>query len=208
MATNTFSLKADGFIGGGQIGYNYQYNRRFLMGLDINLDGLSNANNTFALQKVVSLADFNEEYVGSLAVKQRINYLGTVRARVGYLYRPTLLVYGTGGFAYGNVTLDTAWTANESLEPTVYPPVFAQNSLSKTCTGWTIGGGVEWLFKPNWSTKIEYVYYDLSTINAHALLSQVNMAETSPALWGSVMANTALPISVGTIKIGISYHFS
>lgn len=208
IATNNFSLHSNGFIGGGQVGYNYQYSKEVLLGLDIDFDGLTNSNNTHALQKVVNLVDFDENYVGSLTVKQRINYLGTVRARLGYLYDPTFLVYVAGGFAYGNVTLDTAWSAQESLGPTVFPAVATQNNLSKTLSGWTAGVGVEWLFKPNWSARIEYTYYYLNDLNAPVTLAQINASSSPSMRWGNAAANTNLSVSTETIRVGINYHFS
>lgn len=208
VATNNFALDSYGFIGGGQLGYNYQSSKGILVGLETDFDGLTNSHNTFSLHKVVNLIDFDETYIGSLSLKQTINYLGTLHGRLGYLFHPTFLVYGTGGFAYGNVTLDTNWTANESLGPNVFPTISSQNKLSKTLTGWTAGAGVEWLFKSNWSARLEYTYYDLNHLNASALLSQINGAETPPVLWGSASANTDLSVSVGTIRVGVNYHFS
>ena len=70
-----------------------------------------------------------------------LSWFGTVRGRLGYLITPTLLIYGTGGFAYGQVD---AW------------------GFSSTHTGWTAGGGVEWMFAPHWSAKVEYLYVNLS----------------------------------------------
>lgn len=208
MGNNSFSLDPNGFIGGGQVGYNYQFSKGVLLGLDINFDALTNSSNTYTLQRTVNLADFAESYAGSLEVNQKINNLGAVRARLGYLFYPTFLVFATGGFAFGNVTLDTTWTAQESLGPTVFPGVTAQNNVSKTLTGWTAGGGVEWLFKPNWSASLEYIYYDLDGLNAPVTLAQTNASTTPPALWGSAAANTNLSLSVGTIRLGINYHFS
>jgi len=208
MATNNSSLNSHGFIGGGQVGYNYETSKGVLLGLNIDFDGLTNSNNTFNLQKTVNLADFDESYMGSLSATQRINYLSTVGARLGYLFYPTFLVYATGGFAYGNVTLNTAWTAQESLGPTVFPAIATQNSLSKTLTGWTAGGGIEWLFKPNWSAILEYTYYSLNNFNSSVTLAQINGSVSPPVLWGSAAANTALSLSVGTIRLGINYHFS
>jgi outer membrane immunogenic protein len=124
------------------------------------------------------------------------------------LLSPTFLAYATGGFAYGNVTLDTAWTAQESLGSTVFPGIATQSNVSKTLTGWTAGGGVEWLFKPSWSANLEYTYYNLTGLNASANIAQTNASTSPPALWGSAAANTSLSLSVGTIRLGINYHFS
>lgn len=208
MTTNHFSFHPDGLIGGGQIGYNYQPSEKVLLGLNIDFSGLTNSSNHYTLQKSVKLIDFDEAYAGYLVVKQKINYLGTVRARLGYLFYPTVLVYATGGFAYGNVTFNTAWTAQESLGSAVFPMIAAQKNSNKTLTGWTAGAGIEWLFRPNWSTSLEYTYYDLNNLNASANLAQIN-ASTSPAvLWGSATAKADNSLRVGTVRLGVNYHFS
>lgn len=207
LATNKFSFHPNGFIGGAQAGYNYEFCNQVLLGFNIDFDGLTNSNNSYTLQKSVILSDFAESYAGSLVVKQKMNYLGTVRARLGYLFYPTVLVYATGGFAYGNVTLDTTWTAQESLGPAVFPTIATQNHSSKTLTGWTTGAGIEWLFQPNWSTSLEYSYYKLNEINASANLAQINTSTPLPVLWGSAAATASLSPSVWNIRVGVNYHF-
>jgi outer membrane immunogenic protein len=207
VATNHSSLNSQGFIGGGQVGYNYDTCQGVLLGLNIDFDGLTNSNNTFNLQKTVNLADFDENYVGALSATQRINYLGTVGARLGYLFYPTFLAYATGGFAYGNVIFNTAWAAQESLGPTVFPAIATQSHLSKTLTGWTAGGGIEWLFKPNWSAMLEYTYYSLNNFNSSVTLAQNNESVSPPVLWGSATADNSFSLSVWTIRLGINYHF-
>ena len=80
-----------------------------------------------------------------------------MRGRFGYLLMPTLLIYGDGGLAYGGVNVSTSiFQANLP-----FTPAFASfGNLSGTEVGWTAGGGVEWMFLPNWSVKAEYLYYD------------------------------------------------
>lgn len=207
LATNKSTLNPYGFIGGGQVGYNDQFCNGVLFGLIIDLNGLTNSNNNTTLHNTVNLVDYDENYVGSLAIKQKINYLGTVRARLGYLYYPTFIIYATGGFAYSNVTLDTTWTAQESLGPTVFPAISTQNNSTKTRTGWTAGAGIEWLFKCNWSALLEYSYYSFQDFNVPATLAQRNTSITPSVLWGSAAANTALSLSVWNIKVGLNYHF-
>jgi outer membrane immunogenic protein len=207
MATNKSSLHSYGFIGGGQAGYNYEFSKEFLLGLSIDFDGLTHSDNNINLRKTVNLVDYDENYIGSLSIKQKINYLGTVRARLGYLYNRTFLVYVTGGFAYGNVTLDTAWTAQESLGPAVFPTIATQNNVNKTLSGWATGAGIEWLFKPNWSATLEYTYYSLNNLNVSATLAQINASLTPSVLWGSATARTVLSLSTWNIRVGLNYHF-
>src|SRR5262249_14732878 len=65
--------------------------------------------------------------------------------RIGYAF-DSILIYGTGGAAVGNV--------QTGLIP---PSTFD----SKTETGWTVGAGLEIAFAPNWTVKVEYLFVDL-----------------------------------------------
>jgi outer membrane immunogenic protein len=86
-----------------------------------------------------------------------LRWFGTVRGRIGITATPNLLIYGTGGLAYGRIT-DTGTL--------VYTPPVDGNysgSTSDTRTGWVAGGGAEYAWSDKWSTKIEYLYHDLGT---------------------------------------------
>ncbi len=140
-----------GVVGGAQVGYNFQFNQ-FLIGAETDFQGTSlsgggnNAPQTLFPAYYNNGGSFgNNNYLVPIGAITGANislpWFGTVRGRVGYLFTPTFLVYGTAGFAYGQVD---AWGFNN------------------TRTGWTAGGGVEWMFAPNWSAKLEYLYADLS----------------------------------------------
>jgi opacity protein-like surface antigen len=70
-----------------------------------------------------------------------LHTFGTVRGRLGVLATPTLLAYVTGGFAYGSV--ERSYTNNFI---NAAGAAFAQTggSVTRTETGWTVGGGLEW----------------------------------------------------------------
>jgi opacity protein-like surface antigen len=76
----------------------------------------------------------------------------TLTARVSYLVQPNLLLYGQGGAAW------TQWdvTFNNGLGSQV-------GEVSGTKTGWTAGGGVEWMFIPHWIAYLEYNYIGFGT---------------------------------------------
>jgi outer membrane immunogenic protein len=115
--------RADGAVGGIQLGYNYQVSPRFVVGIenDFMASGIKTSHN--------GLNDVS------------MPFYGTGRGRAGFtLLDSHLLVYGTGGMAFGQVK---------------------DAGVDKLRIGWTAGGGVEWAFQPNWSAKIEYLYTDL-----------------------------------------------
>ena len=73
------------------------------------------------------------------------DWLATVRGRAGYAF-DRILIYGTGGGAFGNVQAGVRRAGPFS---------------SSTQTGWTAGAGVEFAFTPNLTAKVEYLYVDL-----------------------------------------------
>ncbi|MFY9628205.1 MAG: outer membrane beta-barrel protein, partial [Methylocystis sp.] len=156
----TLPGSTSGFIGGGQIGYNYQFYNNFLVGLEADIQGIAGSSGTtnagLASGPVSGFPANN--YVASLQTTKNIGYLGTVRGRIGYLVTPTLLVFGTGGLAYGGATLTTTLWENIA-GPSALLPYGGSSNYSDTLAGWAAGGGVEWMFLPNWSAKLEYLYY-------------------------------------------------
>ena len=171
------------------------------------MDGLTQSETAISKNKVVTLVDFpSESYTSSVSVTKNLDYLGTVRGRLGFLLTPTFLVYGAGGFAYGGASFNTSFIANES-QATPYPTVSAQSNSGQTRTGWTAGGGLEWTLKSNLSAKIEYLYYDLGTINNNVVLTQINRAPTPSVPWGEATVNSSTRFAEGAVRVGLNYHF-
>lgn len=129
------SSNMSGFIGGGQVGYNWQFGQ-VVLGLEADFQGASQR------------TDFaGVGFTGS----SRIDYFGTVRGRIGYAW-DRWMVYGTGGYAY--VHERNSLTAGA-----------LSGSNNTTLSGGTIGGGVEWAFWQNWSAKLEYLYISTRSNN-------------------------------------------
>ncbi len=208
VGTNNLSINPNGFIGGGQVGYNYQLKNSFLLGLDVDIDGLASSNSDTRINSFVSLNRFPTEYYDSvLSISKKLNYVGTVRGRLGYLLSPSLLFYSTGGFAYGEITLNETFGLHQiPLRLPSYAPIEVQNNHTKTGIGWTVGGGLEWMFRANWSAKIEGIYYDIGTINNNVTLSQMTFLPIPPAILGSVNVNTSTQFTAAAIRVGVNYH--
>jgi outer membrane immunogenic protein len=113
-----------GYLIGLQAGYNFQYASGLLAGIetDIAITGL-------------------DASAGGVTVN--LDYLGTVRGRLGYAM-DRFLVYGTAGVAYGGGELSAGGL-----------------SSSQTHIGWTIGAGVEAMLAPNITARLEYLFVDL-----------------------------------------------
>jgi outer membrane immunogenic protein len=180
----------EGFIGGGQIGYNYQFANVFVAGVEADIQGLASDGGS------ATGVGLQAPVLSTLTASKTLDYLGTVRGRLGYLITPTLLAYGTGGLAYGQA----------SLSASVYQSIggvgtgSSSVSFSDTRVGWTAGGGVEWLFLPQWSAKAEYLYYNLGSVSAAGNLSfngaPVGVTAVSSQFKGHV------------VRAGVNYHFN
>jgi outer membrane immunogenic protein len=127
-----------GFIGGGQIGYNWQHGN-FVFGLEGDISGLSSKNTGQA---------------GYLAYSSQIRWLSTVRSRFGLAVGDTM-AYMTAGVAFGGVKV----SSTECVGCDSY-------SSSKTRTGWTVGGGVEHMLNRNWTIGLEGLFVDLGKSSA------------------------------------------
>ena len=141
-------VNRDGFIGGGQIGWNWQSNSPWVWGLEADIS-YTDVNSTTNF--VTFLPPANLSLNNSLSSK--MDYFGTVRGRLGYAWDRTM-VYATGGLAYGQVENSAAFfNAANALQ--------FVGSTRNTKTGYTVGGGIEHAWMGNWTVKAEYLYYDL-----------------------------------------------
>ena len=128
-----------------------------------------------------------------LSIDQRLEWFGTLRGRLGVLVTPSVLLYGTGGLAFGSVKTDALLA---SITPAGVP-VAAASSASTTHAGWTVGAGIEAHLGGNWTGKAEYLYIDLGTFSSTVALPA--------ALIG---ANISSRITDNIFRVGINYHFT
>lgn len=162
---NTFGTdQMTGFLGGGQIGYNWQISS-FVLGVEGDIQ--------YSAQKRTESAT-----IGGIAFsgEEKIPWFGTARARVGYAF-DSFMIYATGGAAWTNFKASIS-----ALGTTI--------STETTKAGWTVGGGVEWMFMPSWSVKAEYLYIDAGTADLTLL---------------GVTGSGKLKDQVA--RLGVNYHF-
>jgi outer membrane immunogenic protein len=138
------SHKADGFLGGGQVGFNYQINT-LVLGLEgdfswADLDGGSTV--LFGAAAPVSVP-FNT----------KVEWTATLTGRVGLAF-DTWMLYGKGGVAWAHDRYSTSFYTFPLL-----------SEVTETRVGWTVGAGVEWAFAQQWSAKLEYNYMDFGSEN-------------------------------------------
>ena len=144
-----------GPLGGFTVGWNWQAGW-WLAGIEADIDA-ANVTGTANLTSTGILPGFVPVTIQAVNTLDRF---GTVRGRLGVLAGATsqFLIYGTGGFAYGRNRLELS-----AICPTCAPPANLYNQDRATKTGWTAGGGIEWMFLPSWTVKGEYLYADLGS---------------------------------------------
>ncbi|WP_292533547.1 outer membrane beta-barrel protein [Methylocystis sp.] len=194
-----------GFLGGGQIGYNWQfYNGAVVAGVEADIQGIaSNNSSRTAWNAVVTL---NGDPLSTVYnVSNRLDYIGTVRGRLGWLFTPTFLLYGTGGLAYGGVQSSVSMLQFRDVGLGSQLFGLTSGAFSDTRVGWTVGGGVEWMFWPNWSAKVEYLYYDLGNVNyAAGVLVGSNFGFSRYGIAPQINNR----YNGNIVRAGVNYHFN
>src|SRR5947209_12764039 len=223
---NTGNNNRVGFLVGGQWGYNWQWNQ-IVLGTESDFQGtfgncnnnnnngglfLGGNNNNGCVVTGVGIAPIDATGLSMITrqtVERRMDYFGTSRVRAGFLVTPTLLLYGTGGVAYGHIRTTSLISTNVLGIPAgvVIPGISLYND-TRLKAGFTAGGGIEWMFLPNWSVKAEALYYDLG----RTTFNQNFVQTLGPSGLGIALSNSATRTTFrnnGVIaRAGINYHFS
>lgn len=149
-----------GGFGGGTFGYNFQNGPNWVFGLEVDAAGGS--------------ISWSDSALPLYSFDTKIQALGSVTGRVGYAWGPGML-YFKGGYAW----------ADNKVSATLLGVNFSDSQFH---SGWTAGGGLEYMFAPAWSAKVEYMFADFDTATYFSRLD--------------------LGTSIHTIKAGINYHFN
>ena len=139
------TLAPQGFVGGGQIGYNWQFAPNWLLGVEADFQGTSQKDSSCTF----------ECGIAPLNASQKMPWFGTARARLGYV-NGDYLWYVTGGGAWAKIDSDYSVSGFGISGDSA--------SFSETKGGFAVGGGVETHLAGNWTAKLEYLYVDLGTI--------------------------------------------
>jgi outer membrane immunogenic protein len=181
-------LSSNGGFGGGQIGYNLQaplgLSAHWLLGLEADIEGSDIRASGLGF---TGTPPFRNKFVSNL------DFFGTVRGRVGYVFDSSLL-YFTGGFAYGGVDNELIFGVNN-------PKSFDPFKKNETATGYVLGGGYEYKINPAWSLNAEYQYINLG---------KTIPVGVSPSPFVGVPVNDrgakVDDDAYHTVRIGLNYH--
>jgi outer membrane immunogenic protein len=220
------SFNLDGVIGGGQIGYNWQRDR-WVFGLEADIQGSAEKGSTSAVcpggsATATTLAGLSGVcavgHIGDTApfnvaafpvinnLSESIQWFGTVRGRIGPTITPTILLYVTGGLAYGQVNAsDTVTGVNitgpQGVNGSTSTAAAAAFSSNSTRVGWTAGAGIEGTIGGGWTPKLEYLYIDLGSI-----LGSFVTPIVSPS-GNFVFANYNSHVTDNILRVGVNYRF-
>lgn len=178
----TSSLSRRGVFGGGQIGYNWQFNPNWLIGLEGDIDAAD----------ITGTHDACSDATHCAHSDGKNDWFATVRGRLGYVQN-NWLIFATGGVVW----LHGTNTRTITVAPANTLVLVGQASTaSGTDTGWTVGGGVEYGFARNWSLNVEYRYMQVDTSRDYSYsLIQANRHNDSTE-------------RVNTVRVGVNFHFN
>jgi outer membrane immunogenic protein len=172
----TVSSNGDGFAGGGQIGCDYQFTGGFVVGIRNMFDGTSNKRSgTIGVGPATgAVVNFNNQW------------FDTLTGRIGYSFQPAWLLYLQGGGAWAHTSTNVTFAGVQI------------GQTSRTGTGWTIGGGAEWMFAPHWSVFLEGNYMDFGSRSGTVVGTTFCVA---PGCGYSAKATET------TVLVGVNYRF-
>jgi outer membrane immunogenic protein len=193
---------------GGQAGFNWQPNRNFVVGLEVDLQGTWQ-NGTDNPPGVSTPPSCTATIFGPLCtntsdaigVDQKLRWFGTARGRLGFLPFNHVMLYVTGGAAFGevesNATITNAVTTTLNGARIGTTTTFASGTANNTHGGWTVGGGSEWVLSGPWTAKLEYLFVDLGTVT--------NTFAGGGGVVPAVVASSHVRDNI--VRIGINYRF-
>ncbi len=189
-ASSSDHLSPYGAFGGGQIGHNWQRGN-IVFGIEADVQGASVEDKANA----GAVAGDRHPSFATGDGKSDLDYLGTLRGRLGYSFGRTL-VYGTGGFAFGGVRDFLSITDIKTHHG--YEVDTETVKQDDTATGYVVGGGLEYAMSPAWSFKAEYQYIDLGR-SILAVSASAGDHDTSDG-------QLTFDHTYHTFRIGVNYH--
>jgi outer membrane immunogenic protein len=202
------SYDRNGWLGGVHAGYDWQFSPRWLVGIEADFDWADLSGGGSSATSFLS-----GQSTGTFNASQKIDWFGTLRARLGVLPTPDLLLYATGGLAYGKVN-DSANSVMDLGQSNsignfgygfgcggIYgsSTCFAGSS-SRTSAGWAAGAGGEYRVTSNLALRVEYLYVDLGSSNF--TLPAVTYFGLKPS-----QLNGSSDAAFNLVRFGASYRF-
>jgi outer membrane immunogenic protein len=219
------TARLNGVIGGGQIGYKIQFSPKWVLGFETDIQGSGERGSNRFVDPFSTLICgaghippptcdrlVPANGAATTAYDAKIEWFGTARVSLGFLLTDQVLLYGTGGLAYGQVELSgtSNVTGSVVLPGGVVPitPGATVFDASKTKVGFAVGGGIEgkcsyWL-PAGWTWKLEYLYVDLGSLDTVSPFPAAVLSATTP-LTGAMTTHTRFTDNI--MRVGLNYKF-
>lgn len=186
--TRSRSASNTSFRGGIYGGYNWQFAPTWVAGVEADIAWASNSTTTAGLPGAEG-PTIGFATLATDSVSTKAKWDGSLRARLGYLVTPSVLLYATGGVSW--LSLE----ANATCTPGGWCVAIRNETFTQTRTGWTLGGGVEGFVWGNWLARAEYRYADYGT------MSNTHFAGTIDQF------NASVKVKTHTGLVGLAYKF-
>jgi len=193
----SYQVNASGVIASFQVGYNWQIDQRWVVGLEADISGPR----VGATQNITT--NVTVPFVSSAALQYQTNvdYVGTVRGRFGALVTPTLLAYATGGLAYGRVSRSFT---EAQVFPAPFPPITQTiGSTQSVDLGWAVGGGLEYAVTNHFTVRGEYLFIQLSGGTFTTTSINANCGAPNACSFTLTSNNPTIQIA----RFGLNYKF-
>jgi outer membrane immunogenic protein len=205
-------INSSGGVFGGQVGCDYQFAGGFVVGvqgtfLGTDINGLSQDPSNGVVGVITPAGGGAPGTLGGGSIGVRTRSLASVTGRLGWTgWSPQTLIYVRGGGAWIDTQLDMTRSAlgffgGGGGQPGLFPssPIF-----DAKYSGWTVGGGFEWMIANNWSAFVEYNFYDFKNKTLTAFGGTPNVGP-GVNIFGRTLASD---VTISTVTVGVNYRFN
>lgn len=178
-----YDLEPEGWVGGGQVGYNYQLPSNIVLGVEADVSFGDLKDDSLVLTEILGTELPTE-------AETKVKSFGTARLRAGYAF-DRVMPYVTGGLGWARQKVDYFQDYLPDL-----PGTFVNNlEDTKTYFGWTVGAGIEAALTDNFTAKVEYLYADLGSkeYDGNAI---------------GIDYSADIDLHIQTVRLGLNYKFN
>ncbi len=186
LPPNSASLNGSGIRAGGYIGYNVKFAPLWVAGLE---GDLAYARFTKSVSPFPGFPLGRPTDTDTL----KLGWDASIRGRLGFLISPTVLLYGTGGVAWQEITTNSTCATGAGFCGAGAP--FTSGNVRTDKAGWTLGGGIEAALTNHWFVRAEYRYSDFGHVN--------NTLPPAP----NVGINSTISVRTNIADVGLAYKF-
>jgi outer membrane immunogenic protein len=185
-------------LGGFHGGYNWQATPNILLGVEGDISWAMGGNSSLGVQLFrndTGAAVFNN----FLNMSNNMNWLSSLRGRLGFIAANNVLIYGTGGAAWIRRT-----TSGNVNNPAGSNTSSIRDTAGQTLSGWVAGGGLEYMFAQNWTVRAEYLYYG----GFAGRTTSAACTACNPGAFDGPGVFTWDKLNVQTVSVGLTYLFN